>query len=434
MINKRLRATLYLPACLLCLWWLPFSGSAQSTALDLVTCQTAAQAHHPLSQKPGLLENQHAAELAQMEVNRRPSLEWITSGSFQSENINLEFPIPNVEGVDLPLYNVQTYLEARYLILDGGLQQARTEALDAQLASQLQEVTVQQYPLYQAVQQYYFALLLLQEQEKQLELAQKNLELQQQKMEAAYARGVLLEMDLSQLKVELLRLQKKKQDLQQKAQAARAGLEQLTGLELSEATALEMPGALPATGDMNRPEIPLFDLQKLQLQSKLKLSEAQYQPKLSSFARAGVGYPNPLNFFNTDIRPYGIIGLQFNWPLFNKGQLDRQRQVITAQSALIEHQKATFLHQQAIELAHFESEVAGLQAQMKLDQEVLNLQNAILPQLEAQLNNGTITTFDYLLQTNAALQTSLELKAHEIQLLKTQYEYQLKNGHVPGLQ
>ena len=46
-----------------------------------------------------------------------------------------------------------------------------------------------------------------------------------------------------------------------------------------------------------------------------KVLDAKRKPKLFAYGQAGLGYPNPLNFLDSDLAPYALGGLTFIWPL-----------------------------------------------------------------------------------------------------------------------
>jgi Flp pilus assembly secretin CpaC len=69
-----------------------------------------------------------------------------------------------------------------------------------------------------------------------------------------------------------------------------------------------------------------------------------------------------------------------------------------------------------------------LQEQIKIDQQIADLQADILNQLAAQLDNGVITSTDYLTQTNAELLARQQLELHQLQLLQTQLNFLNERG------
>lgn len=150
------------------------------------------------------------------------------------------------------------------------------------------------------------------------------------------------------------------------------------------------------------------------------LIDAQWKPKVAAFATTGVGYPDPLNFFDDKISPYFIGGVQFSWKFWDWKQADRERQQLAVQSQLIENQKQTFTQNLGHQDGKFREDIAKLQNQIKRDEEVAKLQAEILKQLSSQLENGVATATDYLLQSDAELQSRLAMEAHRVQLVQVE--------------
>ena len=63
--------------------------------------------------------------------------------------------------------------------------------------------------------------------------------------------------------------------------------------------------------EIDRPEQELFQLQRNLILAQSDLITAARKPKLSAFAQAGIGYPNPLNLLDNNPAPYGLIGAAF---------------------------------------------------------------------------------------------------------------------------
>ena len=164
----------------------------------------------------------------------------------------------------------------------------------------------------------------------------------------------------------------------------------------------------------------MFDLQKTQILASADLIDAQWKPKLAAFATTGLGYPDPLNFFDDKISPYFIGGVQFQWKFWDWKQAEREREVLAVQTQLIENQKQTFTQMLQHQDGKFREDVAKLQNQIRRDEEIAKLQGEILKQLSSQLENGVATATDYLLQSDAELQARLAMGAHRVQLAQVE--------------
>lgn len=402
-----------------------------SQQISLQDCYRLAEANTAISQNPQLLENLTNLRLQNIEASRLPGVQWNARATMQNEVFGLPFDFPGVD-INIPLYNVQTNLETNYLIYDGGLAEARKVVEKAKLATERQSVAVELNKLKEQVDKFYFGALLMQEQSKLLEVTRSDLAAKAEQLVAAVRHGVALESDLKKVQVEQLRIRSKIEEVRSDRRAMLAVLGSLTHQNLDENVRLELPAnaqfPIP-NSQLTRPELALFDLQKQQILASEGLINAANKPKVGAFVTAGVGYPDPLNFFDDEISPYVVGGVQFTWKFWDWKQADRERQQLAVQSQLIDNQKKSFV--QTIENldGKFQEEIKKIKNQIAADEEIAKLQSEILSQLSSQLEHGVITTTDYLLQSNAELQARLTAETHRVQLAQVEAAWRTWRGN-----
>ncbi|TAK50538.1 MAG: TolC family protein [Saprospiraceae bacterium] len=405
-------------------WFLSILSISAQPPITLQDCYRLAASNSAISQNPQLLETLTKLRLQNIAASRLPSIEWKGKATWQNEIFGLPFKFPGAD-FNIPLYSIQTNLEASYLLYDGGLAGARKKAEQAKLATDKQSVAVELNKLKEQVNQVFFGALLLQESVASLALTRKDLEAKAAQLEAGVRHGAVLESDLKKVQVEQLKIESKIAGLQSDRRAMLAVLGSLTGQELPEDAALKAPDfdVLRPSGETRRPELALFDLQKQQTLAAEDLIAANWNPKAGVFTQSGVGYPDPLNFFDEKVSPYFIAGVQFSWKFWDWKQADRERQQLAVQSQLIENQKKTFEQNIGHQEGKFREDIAKIQAQIAADGEIAKLQTEILQQLSSQLEHGVITATDYLLQSDAELQARLSMETHRVQLAQVQTAY-----------
>ncbi len=412
----------------LLLLWFPILGQNSVTLQD---CYRLAEANTAIAQNPQLFEKITALKLENIDASRLPTVQWNAKATWQNEVFGLPFSFPGVD-VNIPKYNVLTNLEANYVLLDGGFAEAKKTVEKAKLAVDNQSVTVELNKLREQVDRFFFGAALLQTQTKTLELTQKDLAAKATQLEAAVRHGVALESEVLKLQVEQLKVQAKIEEIGSDSRALLAVLSSLIGRNLEEEkTILQVPTvSTPPLGGAEgaRPELALFDLQKTQVLASADLIDAQWSPKVAAFAISGIGYPDPLNFFDNKISPYFIGGVQFSWKFLDWKQADRERQQLSVQSQLIENQKQTFTQNLEHQDGKFREDIAKLQNQIQRDEEIAKLQAEILKQLSSQLDNGVATATDYLLQSDAELQARLAMEAHRVQLVQVETAWRTWKG------
>jgi len=398
--------------------------------LTLEECYHKARAIDPLSRKGELLAQAQELRLEDIDARRLPEIVFNGEARLQSENVKSPFEIPGEGPIELPLFIARASVDASYAIYDGGAATARRNYESFSLATDQQAVATDLDNLNRQVNQYFFGVLLQRARERTLLVSLDNLTSKIGQLEAGVRHGVVLESELAKLQVEALRLQSQIEQTRGNARALVRTLGNLIGEDLPLDVSLETPafqdfGFTPA---IDRQELRLFEAQQSQILANEQLLTASRRPKVNAFAQAGVGYPNPLNFFDTQISPFAIVGLRVQWKIFDWNQTKNNRQLLTVQSQIVENQRQVFEKNLNVVEDKFREDLATLEGQLQRDQEIVQLQGAILRQTSAQLDQGVITSSDYLEQVNAETQARLDLETHRLQIQQLQADYLTHKG------
>ena len=426
MIKKR---EWLLLACLINLWG--FSRGQSDAPITMRACQEWATAQVPLNGQRNLLEQATQLKMQELDAQRLPSIYWRAQGTLQSETVGLPFVLPGQdEAFSVPLANAQTSLEAQYRIYDGGLTDAQQKLEKAKLAKELQAVEVNLYPVKEQVQKVYFGILLLEAQVRVLDNTLADLAQREQNLEAAAEHGVVLPINIRKLEVETIKLTKKKTEMLGERRSLLALLGDLIGRPLSDEVVLAVPSVqlVEFKESSQRPELKLLDQQKQILLEQSKLVEIQNKPQLSAFLQAGVGYANPLNFFDTDVSPFAIGGLNFQWKIWDGKQVQKRKDWLSIQSQLVENQKENLFYQQHLLDRQYQERAEKLRRIIEQDRQHIQLQTEIIAQVNAQLTQGTITATEYITELNQQTNAQLELALHELQLQEVQVQYLTQKG------
>lgn len=422
--------------CLFCLNGLVISQlSAQSrTVLSLQEAYALLEARYPALRNAGVIREIHANRQAQLDRDRLPSIHLKADGRLQSESARLEVPegTPLPFEIDLPLYSVRTYVEARYNILDGGMTCARRSLEEAQQRTGLQQVAVDRYALQQRVNALFLSIRLFREQVGLLAIVLDDLSHRRQQLVAGVENGILLESELKKLEVKILERETERDGLQASLGGMRRSLEDLLGIQLTDSVALTLPdmGDPALVPEIARPEQRLFQLQRSALLARKHLIAAGRRPRLSAYAQGGAGYPNPLNFLDANFSPYGLVGFQFSWQLNNWKHSRLQKRETELEARKLEHAEATLTFNLDSKAAAYRADVDRLAAQIARDRQIVALQAEILQQSTAQLEEGVITVAEYLSQSNAELSARQRLLIRQAELLKIQLEFRNERGAI----
>ncbi len=402
----------------------------ERAVLTLREAYTLAEENYPLLKNLPLTEAAYQAEISKLKAARKPGVQLKADASFQSERPQLKGNDPLPIRIDLPLYSLSSYLEASYALYDGGLNRAQRGQQEAQWRVAQQSLETEQYTLRERINQLFVSYKLNQQQIKMLETTLSDLQARRQALEAGLQYGTVLPSQVNQLRVSELETKARRSDLQYANQGLLAILSGLTGVALDTTTHLVLP-ALPDPAwvpDLSRPEQVLFQRKKQALLSGEAIISASLRPKVGLFARGGVGYPNPLNFFDNQAAPYGIVGLNFQWNLIHWKKQQYEREALSLQAQQIAHQEETFVFNTNIQTGEYLAQVARLRNQVENDRQIAALQAEVLRQLAAQLEGGVITSTDYLTQSQSELRARQQLELHKMQLVQAQLEFLTDRG------
>jgi hypothetical protein len=76
-----------------------------------------------------------------------------------------------------------------------------------------------------------------------------------------------------------------------------------------------------------------------------------------------------------------------------------------------------------------QEEIIKLEKMITMDVKIVNAKTAIRKASSSQLDNGVITTSDYIVDLNAENQAQFNLKLHEIQLIMAKQNYNTTLGY-----
>lgn len=396
----------------------------------LPECYDWAKASFPMMKQQGVAEKLANLKLEQIDLQSRPTITWNAQVTGQSEAISLALPIPNFEPVNLPLVRGQTTLDANYTIYDGGMLEAQKAIQSADLKVQQQQIEVEFEKVKPQITKAFLGVGLLRQRILILEQGIKSIENKKKTLEVGVANGVVLPSNVKRLQVEILKLESSIQETKGDIHTLFKVLEAWTGKEFDENAELILPEAtaeiLLKKGDF--PEYALFELQKQQILVKENLLDAKGKPKVGAFVQAGVGYPNPLNFFDNSIAPFAIGGVKFQWNFFDWGMTDKERQMLSISTQTIDIQKEAFEKGLSIADESYKAEIEKIENLLPKDKEIIALYDDIIKEMDLQLENGVITSTDYINQLNEQLQAKLQLKLHEVQIEQKRVEYLQHKG------
>lgn len=393
--------------------------------VSLETCYAAAAEHYPTAVQTNLY--QQIAELQAKNISNafNPQLQLNGTASYQSPTVTVPIKIP---GVEIPEQNHDQYkviIDAGQLIYDGGITKQSQQIVQLNSQLQQQQVQVDIYKVRDMVLQSFFSVLLL-DQQKEILLTQKNTFTEKLKqVNAGIQYGTVLKSQADIINAQLLTLEQSLAENASNRNAAIQILNLLTGNNFDSNTKLSAPAEQTVTdNNINRPELNLFSLQKQNLTLQSSLSHDKRLPKLSAYGQAGYGRPG-YNLFDNTFQPFFSVGLKLNWNILGWNVANREGQVNTLNSQIVESNQGAFELKVKTDAAQQQNEIIKYKKLLEYDSQILDLRKSVASTVETQMQSGTATATDYVTEQNNAAQAELNQKIHQLQLL--QAEMKLKN-------
>jgi outer membrane protein TolC len=188
-----------------------------------------------------------------------------------------------------------------------------------------------------------------------------------------------------------------------------------------------MPGATNFDPEIKRPELGLYTYQSNLLLQQNKVIRSRNLPKFSLFAQGGYGRPG-LNVLLNEFDWFYIGGVRLNWNISGFYTYSHDKQITGLNQQIIETQRATFLLNTNTVLSQEQTNIGKMQQLLQADDEIIELRTKVKNAAHAQLDNGVITTNDFLLDVNAENEARLLKIFHQLQLLQAQINYQTTAG------
>mgnify|MGYP000917990567 FL=1 len=89
-----------------------------------------------------------------------------------------------------------------------------------------------------------------------------------------------------------------------------------------------------------------------------------------------------------------------------------------------------YLKLTAINLLQNDRDIQKYEALLDEDKEIMALQKVVVEESYSQLNNGIITSTQYLMEVNSAMRAEINMKIHELSLIKSKIDLLTNSGNL----
>ncbi len=399
--------------------------------LSLDSCQSMARTNHPLLRQAGIIDQ--ISELRQQNIRTMnlPQFDLTARASWQSDVTKLALKTPGFSGPE-PLSKDQykAYVDIRQKIYDGGVAKKREELEEADRLVSKQQNETELYKIKETVNALYFNALIVQENLGIVDLKKSTLDERIKTVNSAVSNGVALPNELDQLRAEKLLAEQQETELKSIRRTTLDLLEIVSGTTITDQTVFSKPTP-PETGLSNtiitRPEIELFSLQKSKLDKSGEVLKNSRKPSVFAFGQAGYGRPG-LNMLDNTFADWYMIGAGLSWNIWDWNKSNRERSALTLQKDIIDINLDNFNRSLKMSLNQEHNNLDKLNNLISTDEQIVAIKDQISKRSAVALENGAITSADYIRDLNAALQAKANLETRKVQLIQASVNYSTIKG------
>lgn len=364
-------------------------------------------------------------DLYQSNVNKNwlPQLKLTGQGTYQSDVTFLNVDVPGIALEPPSEFQYKVQAEVSQLLYDGGVSALvkRAHQIEGQIKNWQSQMQLE--ALRQQAIEVYFAIIEIREQRKVLDLKENDLEAQQSKLEAAVENGVVLKSELNELKAATIKLEQSQLELRTNEKVLVQLLSILCNEEYSVTTTFSYPEDIVNRGgsdEINRAFYQLQEWQKAGVDTELKMKKKSLTPKLGGFGQFGLGRPG-LNFLDNELSEYYLVGLRMNIDLAGLYTNSNDRQLAYLKHQELDVKKEGFDRSLYAKISEYQFNVDQYEELIHSNEELLKLNEEIYKVAQAQLDNGVLTSADYLEKLNEVSRNRQAIFLSKTRKLKFQY-------------
>lgn len=397
-------------------------GFAQNAALSLDSCVQMAKRNYPLIKQNDLIRQSEQNSISTDNKNWLPKASFISKATYQSEVV--EFL-----GMSFPHDTYITALDVEETLFDAGQtkQQKNLDRLSGQADALKNDVEM--YKLIDRINQLYSNILLSRENISTLNIYKDDISNKKSILSASVQNGMTLQSNLDGLEAEELKTEQSLVEARENLNALYVTMGMFINKTVDDSTKMSTDPIMSLSkGDgFDRPEEKLFDAQKSMLDVRHKLNNKAALPRITVGAEGAYGRPGP-NFLNQDMRFFGQADIALKWNIGALYNLKTEKQNISISKSMIDVQKEVFEFNLKTALASQTATINSLRDIIEKDKQIIEKRHSVKETAARQLENGSITTTDYLTELNAEMQATLSQKVHEIKLMNAITNYNSTKG------
>ena len=404
------------------------AANSAYSQVTLEECHAKARENFPLIKQYELIEKSKEYTLSNANKAYLPQLDVTVIGGVISGLPS--FSPPGAESSSSTDFNVISVLQLNQTIWDGGITKAKKGITEASAEMEKADLEVSLFALEERVNNLFFGILLIDEQVKQMDILKSTMERNKNRVEIAVQNGTAFKSDVDEIKVELINIDQKMEELTSNRSAYINVLAAMIGEEIADNSTFVKPKLEESllTLENNRPELRLFQNRENLIEAQSAIDKSMLYPKIGLLGFGAFIQPG-VDFGASTLNNIFVGGVSINWRLGALYQNGNNKKLNEINLEKIAVQKETFLFNNNLELTQTRLELNKYKVLLEQDREILALKSSIKKAYDVKYENGISTMSELLNKTNEESIAQQNLIVHEIQYLMKAHHYLNKSGN-----
>jgi outer membrane protein TolC len=124
------------------------------------------------------------------------------------------------------------------------------------------------------------------------------------------------------------------------------------------------------------------------------------------------------------------VGARLSWNIWDWRQNSRQRQVKQLERQKVAAQEESFNRQVDVQLARIDASISRYEKALERDSQIVDLRRQITQSSKSKLENGVITSSDYISDLNLLTRARINRERHRIELVKARISRRFTTGEL----
>jgi outer membrane protein TolC len=394
--------------------------------LTLPQCYQMVRKNAPKLSMLNLIAEKQSIENKKINSQNLPQVSAYGKAWYQSDAVSVNFPPPINSSIEVDKFQYNAAVNIDQKLFDGGMASIQKELSGIQAEISGLETETGLYKLNEIANTYFFGIVSMQETSKVLRLKLESLSERKQQVASGVANGMVKPSELDRIESELISTSQQIIEIELSQQKLEDRLKILAGLPVGSRIVLK-PEELIAGDSLKRPELKLFDANREYLEQAKSVQDKRYIPRLFAYGQAGYSYPG-LNMFENQPAGFYMVGVKMSWNIFDWNMAKKEKQLINISADQVNIQEKDFMRNLQSETNNLENELLKLDEIIAADENIIVFKEKVTKASASALDNGTITSADYLADLNAELGARIEFEQHKLSKLKAMANLALLRG------